>query len=156
MILHNVSRFTIENGDTLEDPLILDNGQIRKFDRVLANPPFSQNYSRASLKFAHRFWEFCPESGKKADLMFVQHMIASLKPNGHIATVMPHGVLFRGGKEKLIREALIKNDVIEAIISLPSGLFYGTGIPACVLVVNKSKPDEFRDKIDACLGVNFD
>ncbi|AFY75444.1 type I restriction system adenine methylase HsdM (plasmid) [Synechococcus sp. PCC 7502] len=153
MILHNISRFTIENGDTLEDPLILDNGQIRKFDRVLANPPFSQNYSRASLKFANRFWEFCPESGKKADLMFVQHMIASLKPNGHMATVMPHGVLFRGGKEKLIREELIKNDVIEAIISLPSGLFYGTGIPACVLVVNKSKPDEFRDKI---LFVNAD
>jgi len=153
MILHNVSRFTIENGDTLEDPLILDNGQIRKFDRVLANPPFSQNYSRASLKFANRFWEFCPESGKKADLMFVQHMIASLKPNGHMATVMPHGVLFRGGKEKLIREELIKNDVIEAIISLPSGLFYGTGIPACVLLVNKSKPDEFRDKI---LFVNAD
>ncbi|MBD2319453.1 type I restriction-modification system subunit M [Phormidium tenue] len=153
MILHNISRFTIENGDTLEDPLILDNGQIRKFDRVLANPPFSQNYSRASLKFANRFWEFCPELGKKADLMFVQHMIASLKPNGHMATVMPHGVLFRGGKEKLIREELIKNDVIEAIISLPSGLFYGTGIPACVLVVNKSKPDEFRDKI---LFVNAD
>ena len=153
MILHNVSRFTIENGDTLEDPLILDNGQIRKFDRVLANPPFSQNYSRASLRFANRFWEFCPESGKKADLMFVQHMIASLKPNGHMATVMPHGVLFRGGKEKLIREKLIENDVIEAIISLPSGLFYGTGIPACVLVVNKSKPDEFRDKI---LFVNAD
>jgi type I restriction enzyme M protein len=153
MILHNISRFTIENGDTLEDPLILDNGQIRKFDRVLANPPFSQNYSRASLRFANRFWEFCPESGKKADLMFVQHMIASLKPNGHMATVMPHGVLFRGGKEKLIREELIKNDVIEAIISLPSGLFYGTGIPACVLVVNKSKPDEFRDKI---LFVNAD
>ena len=153
MILHNVSRFTIENGDTLENPLILDNGQIRKFDRVLANPPFSQKYSRANLKFATRFWEFCPESSKKADLMFVQHMIASLKPNGHMATVMPHGVLFRGGKEKLIREALIKNDVIEAIISLPSGLFYGTGIPACVLVVNKSKPDEFRDKI---LFVNAD
>jgi type I restriction enzyme M protein len=153
MILHNISRFTIENGDTLEDPLIHDNGQIRKFDRVLANPPFSQNYSRASLKFANRFWEFCPESGKKADLMFVQHMIASLKPDGHMATVMPHGVLFRGGKEKLIREELIKNDVIEAIISLPSGLFYGTGIPACVLVVNKSKPDKFRDKI---LFVNAD
>lgn len=153
MILHNISRFTIENGDTLEDPQILENGQIRKFDRVLANPPFSQNYSRASLKFSNRFWEFCPETGKKADLMFVQHMIASLKPDGHMATIMPHGVLFRGGKEKLIREKLIENDVIEAIISLPSGLFYGTGIPACVLVVNKNKPDQLQDKI---LFVNAD
>ena len=140
IILHNITRSMIENGDTLEDPLILDNGQIRKFDRVLANPPFSQNYSRASMKFTSRFREWCPESGKKADLMFVQHMLASLKPNGRMATIMPHGVLFRGGKEKLIRELFINDDCIEAIVSLPPGLFYGTGIPACVLVCNKSKP----------------
>lgn len=153
MILHNITRFTIENGDTLEDPQILENGAPRKFDRVLANPPFSQNYSRASMQFASRFREFCPETGKKADLMFVQHMIASLKPDGHMATIMPHGVLFRGGKEKLIRELLINDDSIEAIISLPPGLFYGTGIPACVLVINKSKPDHQRNKV---LFINAD
>ena len=153
MILHNITRFTIENGDTLEDPLILENGQVRKFDRVLANPPFSQNYSRASLKFPNRFREWCPESGKKADLMFVQHMLASLKPKGHMATIMPHGVLFRGGKEKLIREIFINDDVIEAIISLPPGLFYGTGIPACVLVMSKSKPEALKDKV---LFINAD
>lgn len=153
MILHNITRFTIENGDTLEDPLILDKGQIRKFDRVLANPPFSQNYSRANMKFTSRFREWCPETGKKADLMFVQHMLASLKPDGRMATVMPHGVLFRGGKEKLIRELFINDDVIEAVISLPPGLFYGTGIPACVLVCNKSKPDELKDRI---LFINAD
>ena len=153
MILHNITRFTIENGDTLEDPLILDNGQIRKFDRVLANPPFSQNYSRATMKFTSRFREWCPETGKKADLMFVQHMLASLKSTGHMATIMPHGVLFRGGKEKLIRELFINDDVIEAIISLPPGLFYGTGIPACVLVCNKNKPDELRGKV---LFINAD
>ena len=153
MILHNITRFTIENGDTLEDPQILDHGSIRKFDRVLANPPFSQNYSRATLKFASRFREWCPETGKKADLMFVQHMLASLKPDGHMATIMPHGVLFRGGKEKLIREIFINDDVIEAIISLPPGLFYGTGIPACVIVVNKNKPDALRGKV---LFINAD
>ena len=147
MILHNITRFTIENGDTLEDPLILQSGQIRKFDRVLANPPFSQNYSRANMKFTNRFQEWCPDTGKKADLMFVQHMLASLKSDGHMATIMPHGVLFRGGKEKLIRERLINDDVIEAIISLPQGLFYGTGIPACVLVCNKNKPDALRNKV---------
>ena len=141
MILHNITRFIIENGDTLEEPQILQNGQVRKFDRVLANPPFSQNYSRANMKFTNRFREWCPETGKKADLMFVQHMLASLKSDGHMATIMPHGVLFRGGKEKLIRELLINDDVIEAIISLPPGLFYGTGIPACALVCNKNKPD---------------
>ena len=153
MILHNITSFTIENGDTLEDPQILENGQIRKFDRVLANPPFSQNYSRATMKFTNRFREWCPETGKKADLMFVQHMLSSLKSDGHMATIMPHGVLFRGGKEKLIRERLINDDVIEAIISLPQGLFYGTGIPACVLVCNKNKPDALRDKI---LFINAD
>jgi type I restriction enzyme M protein len=153
MILHNINRFAIENGDTLEDPLILDSGKIRTFDRVLANPPFSQNYSQANMKFPQRFWEFCPETGKKADLMFVQHMSASLKTGGLMATIMPHGVLFRGGKEKLIRERLITDDVLEAIISLPPGLFYGTGIPACVLVVNKSKPDALAGKV---LFINAD
>ena len=153
LILHNITRFTIENGDTLEDPLILENGKPRTFDRVLANPPFSQNYSRANMRFPERFREWCLETGKKADLMFVQHMVASLKPDGHMATIMPHGALFRGGKEKLIREIFIEDDIIEAIISLPPGLFYGTGIPACVLVVNKSKPDELRNKI---LFINAD
>ena len=153
MILHNITRFTIRNGDTLEDPQLLENGQIRKFDRVLANPPFSQNYSRANMQFPNRFREWCPETGKKADLMFVQHMLASLKPDGHMATIMPHGVLFRGGKEKLIRELLIEDDVIEAIISLPPGLFYGTSISACALVCNKSKPDGLRDKV---LFINAD
>ncbi len=153
MILHNITRFTIENGDTLEDPQILENGQIRKFDRVLANPPFSQNYSRANMKFKARFQEWCPETGKKADLMFVQHMLASLKSAGHMATIMPHGVLFRGGKERLIRERLIHDDVIEAIISLPQGLFYGTSISACVFVCNKNKPDDLRDRV---LFINAD
>ena len=156
MILHNITHFIIENGDTLEEPMILQNGQdgqVRKFDRVLANPPFSQNYSRANMNFTNRFREWCPETGKKADLMFVQHMLASLKGDGHMATIMPHGVLFRGGKEKLIRELLINDDVIEAIISLPPGLFYGTGIPACALVCNKNKPDELRDKV---LFINAD
>ena len=153
MILHNITRFTIENGDTLEDPQVLQNGQIRKFDRVLANPPFSQNYSRANMKFTSRFREWCPEAGKKADLMFVQHMLASLKSDGHMATIMSLGVLFRGGKEKVIRELLVNEDVIEAIIALPQGLFYGTSIPACVLVCNKSKPDNLHDRI---LFINAD
>jgi type I restriction enzyme M protein len=153
MILHNITKFTIENADTLEDPRILDKGQIRKFHRVLANPPFSQNYSRATLRFPSRFREWCPETGKKADLMFVQHMLASLKTDGHMATIMPHGVLFRGGKEKLIRELFIKDDVIEAIISLPPGLFYGTGIPACIFMMSKNKPDALRGKV---LFINAD
>lgn len=154
MILHNISSAHIENDDTLQNPLHLEYGSIRRFDRVLANPPFSQNYNRAAMEFKNRFrYGFAPEMGKKADLMFVQHMIASLDSKGLMATIMPHGVLFRGGQEKVIREKIIKDDIIEAIISLPSRLFYGTGIPACVLVINKNKPDEQRDKI---LFINAD
>src|SRR5208337_2523291 len=128
----------IRQGDTLKEPLHLDRGgEIRRFDRVIANPPFSQNYSTESMKFKERFTHFMPESGKKADLMFVQHMVASLKSDGKLAVVMPHGVLFRGGEEKACRQRFIKDKILDAVIGLPAGLFYGTGIPACVLVMNR-------------------
>jgi type I restriction enzyme M protein len=154
LILHNLTNSHIEFGDTLEDPLNVEGGQLRQYHRVLANPPFSQNYTLARVQRQERFpYGFAPETGKKADLMFVQHMLASLLPTGRASVVMPHGVLFRGGKEKEIRKALlgakegVKGDVIEAIIGLPPKLFYGTGIPACILVLNKNKPDALRGKV---------
>jgi len=148
MILHNIPDAHIENEDTLTTPKFLENGYIRKFDRVLANPPFSQNYSRANMEFPERFkYGFTPETGKKADLMFLQHMIASLKDDGIMASVMPHGVLFRGGQEKVIREGMVKDDIIEAIIGLPPKLFYNTGIPAYIIVINKRKPQKLKNKI---------
>jgi len=150
IILHNITNYNIEYGDTLTEPLNIDNGELMQFDRVIANPPFSQNYTKSEMEFPNRFrYGFAPETGKKADLMFVQHMLASCKRDGKVVVVMPHGVLFRGGKEKEIREGMLKggNDVIEGIIGLPPHLFYGTGIPACVLVLNKNKPDELRDKV---------
>jgi type I restriction enzyme M protein len=138
MLLHGIRSASIRQGDTLKEPLHLDqNGEIRRFDRVIANPPFSQNYSAENMKFKERFTHFMPESGKKADLMFVQHMVASLKSDGKLAVVMPHGVLFRGGEERACRQRFIKDGILEAVIGLPSNLFYGTGIPACVLVINK-------------------
>jgi type I restriction enzyme M protein len=154
MILHNIPDAHIENEDTLETPMFVEGNYIKQFDRVIANPPFSQNYSRAAMKFPQRFHHgFTPESGKKADLMFVQHMIASVKPGGKMATIMPHGVLFRGGAEKAIRESILKEGIVEAIIGLPPNLFYGTGIPACVLVINKNRPPEQRN---AVLFINAD
>ena len=138
MILHGIRSADIRQGDTLKEPRHLDtNGEIRRFDRVIANPPFSQNYSQTGMKFPERFHTFLPESGKKADLMFVQHMAASIKSNGRLAVVMPHGVLFQGGKEKACRKAFITEGILEAVVGLPPGLFYGTGIPACVLVINR-------------------
>ncbi|MDK2952846.1 MAG: type restriction enzyme protein [Kosmotoga sp.] len=154
MILHDTPDAHIENEDTLTNPQFIENGYIKRFDRVIANPPFSQNYSRASMQFPERFkYGFTPETGKKADLMFLQHMIASLKDDGIMATVMSHGVLFRGGQEKVIREGILKDDLIEAIIGLPPKLFYNTGIPACVIVINKNKPDHLKNKI---LFINAD
>jgi type I restriction enzyme M protein len=154
MILHNIPDAHIENDDTLENPVFVEGSYIKQFDRVIANPPFSQNYSKTGMKFPQRFHHgFTPESGKKADLMFVQHMIASVKPGGKMATIMPHGVLFRGGSEKVIRESIVKEGIIEAIIGLPTNLFYGTGIPACVLVINKNRPAEQKDTV---LFINAD
>ncbi len=157
MILHGIADADLRNGDTLTDPQHTEAGELMRFDRVITNPPFSQNYSRdKDMKFQERFsYGWCPESGKKADLMFAQHMLAVLRPGGMVATVMPHGVLFRGGEERTIREGIIKDDLLEAVIGLGPNLFYGTGIPACVLILRAkgAKSKERRGKI---LFINAD
>jgi type I restriction enzyme M protein len=139
MLLHGIPDADIRQQDTLREPQHLEeDSQLRRFDRVLANPPFSQNYIKKDIKFPGRFPVWLPEKGKKADLMFVQHMLAVLKADGKLATVMPHGVLFRGGEEREVRRHFIERRVLEAVIGLPANLFYGTGIPACILVLNKA------------------
>lgn len=139
MLLHGIYDADIRNGDTLADPLHHSTGgELRTYDRVIANPPFSQNYQKSTMKHTERFHTFMPESGKKADLMFVQHMASVLKNDGKLCVIMPHGVLFRGGAEKDAREKIIRMGHLEAVIGLPPALFYGTGIPASVLVINKA------------------
>lgn len=138
MLLHGISHADIRQEDTIREPQHLaEDNELKRFDRVLANPPFSQNYIKKDLKFPGRFPVMMPEGGKKADLMFVQHMLSVLKSDGRMATVMPHGVLFRGGEEQNARKHFIDSGFLEAVIGLPSNLFYGTGIPACILVMNK-------------------
>lgn len=146
MILHDIQSADIRQEDTLAKPQHrAEDGELTRFDRVLANPPFSQNYSTADMEFKGRFVKWMPEKGKKADLMFVQHMLAVLKSSGRMATVMPHGVLFRGGEEKEAREHFLKQGWLDAVIGLPPSLFYGTGIPACILVMNKANAAERTD-----------
>jgi type I restriction enzyme M protein len=145
MILHGIRNADIRNEDTIKNPEHIEDGKLMTFDRVIANPPFSQNYSKKDMKHRERFHTFMPEGGKKADFMFVQHMASVLKNNGKMAVVMPHGVLFRSGNERDCRAEFISKGVLEAIIGLPSGLFYGTGIPACIMVFNKKGAKERKE-----------
>ncbi|MBK6471213.1 MAG: SAM-dependent DNA methyltransferase [Betaproteobacteria bacterium] len=149
MLLHRISTADLRNDDTLAEPQHVEGGELMRFDRVLSNPPFSINWGTTDTdragqsvwapKFrAERFrYGEVPLGSKKADLMFLQHMVAVTRDGGMVATVMPHGVLFRGGEERAIRAAMIEADLLEAVIGLPANLFYGTGIPACVLVLRQ-------------------
>ena len=140
MILHDVhfDRFDIKQEDTLERPQHLD----LRFEAIVANPPFSAQWSADPLflqddRFS-QYGKLAPSS--KADYAFIQHMIYQLDDNGIMAVVMPHGVLFRGGSEGVIREFLIREkNYLDAVIGLPANLFYGTSIPACILVFKKCR-----------------
>jgi type I restriction enzyme M protein len=140
MIMHEVhfSRFDIKNEDTLERPQHLE----QRFEAVVANPPFSARWSSDPLKMNdERFSSYGKLAPKtKADFAFVQHMLYQLDDTGTMACVLPHGVLFRGSAEGHIREYLIKElNVLDAVIGLPANIFYGTGIPTCVLVLRKQR-----------------
>ncbi len=156
MLLHGIRDADLRNEDTLTNPEHVRDGELMRFDRVITNPPFSQNYAKASLTHTERFrYGYTPEGGKKADLMFLQHMLAVLKSDGILATVMPHGVLFRGGAEGTIRRAIIEDDLVDTVIGLGPNLFYGTGIPAAILILRArgSKPPERQGRV---LFINAD
>ena len=143
MIMHDVhyKKFDIRNEDTLERPQHLDT----KFDAVVANPPFSAKWSADELKNQDdRFSQYGKLAPKtKADFAFVQHMLFQLADNGTMATVLPHGVLFRGSSEGVIRRHLIEQEnVLDAIIGLPGNIFYGTGIPTCIMVLKKNRENK--------------
>ncbi len=149
MLLHGFPDVDIRKGDTIRAPQLLVDGQLMLFDRVIANPPFSLDRWGHDVAEDDGFGRFrhgvAPRT--RGDLAFVQHMIATLNSHGKLGVVIPHGVLFRGAAEGKIRESIIKEDLIEAIIGLPSALFYGTGIPAAIIIINKDKPDERKGKI---------
>lgn len=173
LILHNFVDADIRKGDTLTDPKHLDdNNELMLFDRVIANPPFSQdkwwspaeanlekrldkdgkekeiapNYNKVVVDKHGRLQYGIPPRGY-ADLAFLQHMIAVLKQDGKAGVVLPHGTLFRSGAEGKIRQKLLKADLIEGIVGLPPALFYNTGIPASIWIINKNKPENLKDKV---------
>ncbi len=149
MFLHGVFSADIRKGDTITDPQHVLNGVLMLFDRVIANPPFSlKNWGRESAEHdGYGRFRFGIPPKDAGDLAFVQHMIASLNQEGMMGVVVPHGVLFRGGQEGEIRKGILEDDLVEAVIGLPSGLFYGTGIPAALLIINKNKIAERRGKV---------
>ncbi len=151
LFLHDIDDAYVERGDTLREPKHLtDNKRIKTFDRVIANPPFSlanwgEDLWSAGDSYGRDKYGCPPKS--YGDLAFVQHMVASLNAKGKLGVVLPHGILFRGGSEGKIRQGLLEDDLIEGVVGLAPNLFYGTGIPACVLVINKHKAKERKGKV---------
>lgn len=160
MFLHgvNVTTNNIHWGDTLRDPQLLDGNHLMRFNVVVANPPFSLDKWGAEAAANDRFQRFNrgvpPKS--KGDYAFISHMIETtyLDPeqNGRVGVIVPHGVLFRGGSEGTIRRRLIEENLLDAVIGLPENLFYGTGIPAAILIFKRNKPDDSVIFIDASRG----
>ena len=141
MILHNNPTALIEQGNTLANPKFKENGTLKTFDYVVANPPFSDKRWSNGLDLTNdpfdRFKPFGTPPARQGDYAYLLHIVRSLKTTGKGACILPHGVLFRGNAEADIRRALVRKGYIKGIIGLPANLFYGTGIPACIVVVDK-------------------
>jgi len=142
MILHDNATAVIQKGNTLANPLFLEHGNLKQFDYVVANPPFSNKKWSSGVSLPedapyNRFSDYGVPPAKNGDYAFMLHIIRSLKRNGKGAVILPHGVLFRGNVEAVIRENVIKKGYIKGIIGLPANLFYGTGIPATIIVLDK-------------------
>lgn len=158
MILHDNPTAQIEQGNTLTDPKFKEHGGIKQFDFVVANPPFSDKRWSTGLDPLHdphdRFKGFGVPPGKQGDYAYLLHIIRCLKSNGTGVCVLPHGVLFRGNAEADIRRNLVRKGYIKGIIGLPANLFFGTGIPACLVVVDKRDSQSRRGvyMIDASQG----
>lgn len=150
MFLHNVEDFSISRGDTLRSPAFFEGDELATFDCVIANPPFSLKKWGDDIWIKDPFgrnFAGVPPTGN-GDFAWIQHMIKSMKyPTGRIAVVLPHGALFRKGKEGEIRKKLIEMDALEAVIGLGSNIFYGASLAACILVFRANKPNNKEGKV---------
>lgn len=158
MLLHSIRDADIRNNDILTNPEHTRGGELTRFDQVITNPPFSQKYDRSTLTHTERFcYGYTPDGpkSKKADLMFLQHMLAVLKVDGVVATIMPHGVLFRGRSEGDIRKRIIEEDLLDTVIGLGPNLFYGNSIPVAILIL-RAKGSKPRERWGRVLFINAD
>lgn len=150
LYLHGAKDIQIRQGDTLRNPLFLERGRLKTFDCVLANPPFGlEKWGAAQFesdKYGRNFWGSPTDSS--ADFAWLQHMIKSMNPQtGRCAVVLPQGVLFHGGKEGAMREQLVRSDKLEAVITLASGVFFSTGVSACILFLTNKKRAAHKHRI---------
>jgi type I restriction enzyme M protein len=150
LFLHGATDFKIVRGDTLRNPAFYSGDNLATFDCVIANPPFSlEKWGDdvwASDPYGRNFAGIPP--AKSGDYAFVQHMIKSMAPKtGRMAVVLPHGALFRAGKEGTIRKKLLEMDLLEAVIGLGPNLFYGAGLAACILVFRQKKAKDRKNKL---------
>jgi type I restriction enzyme M protein len=154
MILHGNEDAVIEKGDTITGPKFLNGTELRTFDFAVANPPFSVKSWSNGLENSYGRFEYGMPPAKNGDYAFLLHILKSLKSTGKAAVILPHGVLFRGNAEATIRRRLINHGFIKGIIGLPANLFYGTGIPACIVVLDKENAQTRTDvfMIDASKG----
>ena len=150
--LHSINNARIEWGDTIQQPTLLEGEALMHFDVVVANPPFSLDKwgaETAENDPYQRFWRGIPPKGR-GDYAFITHMIeVTDRASGRVGVIVPHGVLFRGGAEGRIRQQLVEENLLDAVIGLPANLFYGTGIPAAILVFRRERPDDKVLFIDA-------
>lgn len=143
LVLHNKASGEIKSGNTFSNPQYLDNGALKRFDFVVANPPFSLKNWTDGLQEFGRFDGYDDRPPEKnGDYAWLLHILKSLKPTGKAAVILPHGVLFRGNAEEFLRKNIIDRGYIKGIIGLPANLFYGTGIPACIIVMDKEDAAE--------------
>ncbi|MBC8389833.1 MAG: type I restriction-modification system subunit M [Actinobacteria bacterium] len=151
MFLHSIDNARIEWGDTLNNPKLVENDSLMKFDIVTANPPFSLNKWGSENAGADKFRRFHrgipPKS--KGDYAFITHMVETMNENGRVAVIVPHGVLFRGSSEGIIRKKMIEENILDAVIGLPPNLFYGVSIPVAVLIFKKVRNTKDLLFIDA-------
>ncbi|MEK6554322.1 MAG: type I restriction-modification system subunit M, partial [Bdellovibrionota bacterium] len=152
MFLHGIDNANVERGDTIRGPIFLEGNSVKKFNKVVANPPFSLDkwgLEEAQVDPYGRFKKRDLPPKSKGDFAFIIHMVESLLERGTAAVVVPHGVLFRGASEGKIRESFVKENLIDSVIGLPSNLFYGTGIAAAVIVLKKGRKHKDILFIDA-------
>ena len=162
MILHNYATAEVKQGNTLANPLFTEGSVLKTFDYVVANPPFSdKRWSTGLIPDQdpwQRFQHYGIPPGKQGDYAYLLHILRSIKPDGKGACILPHGVLFRGNAEGVIRRNLVQRGVIKGIIGLPANLFYGTGIPACIILLDKENAQARKGifMIDASKGFRKD